>query len=161
MPPICTVCRHPQRPAIEAALVTGVSYRNIVEQYGVSLGALTRHKTDHLPAALVQAQQAEEVAHADSLLDQVQTMQARTLVILQQAEQAGALGIALGAIREARGNLELLAKLTKQLDERPVVNVLLAPEWLVVRAALLDALQPHPAARVAVAERLVALESSA
>jgi hypothetical protein len=62
------------------------------------------------------------------------------------------------AIREARGNLELLAKLTQQLDTRPTLNLLVAPEWLTVRAVLLEALAAYPEARAAVAGRLIAPE---
>ncbi len=57
--------------------------------------------------------------------------------------------------------VELTAKLVGELDERPQVNVLLAPEWLAVRAALLAALRPYPEARVAVAARLAAMEQPA
>jgi hypothetical protein len=59
----------------------------------------------------------------------------------------------LGAIREARGNLELLAKLLGELDERPV-NVLLSPEWLNLRTVIVTALEPHPEARGAVLEAI-------
>ena len=53
-----------------------------------------------------------------------------------------------------------IAKLLGQLDERPQVNVLMAPEWLQVRAALLTALTPYADARLAVAAALVSLEAS-
>lgn len=60
-----------------------------------------------------------------------------------------------------RSQTELLAKLLGELDDRPQVNVLMAPEWLNVRTALLEALRPYPEARTAVAARLVALDASA
>jgi len=44
-----------------------------------------------------------------------------------------------------------------EIDRRPQINILLAAEWLAVRAELLDALGDYPAARQAVAARLVAL----
>jgi hypothetical protein len=86
----------------------------------------------------------------------VRDLQERALDILGKAEEAGELRTALGAIREARGNLELLAKLLGELDERPVVNLNLSPEWLELRAVIVTALEPHPEARGAV---LRALES--
>lgn len=118
--------------------------------------ALERHKANHLPAALVQAQAAADVARADTLLDQVRDLRRRALAILQQAEQGHDLRAALLAIREARGNLELLAKLLGELkDQAPAVNVLIAsPEWLDFRERLLDALEPYDDARVAVVEAL-------
>ena len=63
------------------------------------------------------------------------------------------------AIGQVRRNLELLAKLIGQLDTRPTVNLLIAPEWLTVRATLLSALAPYPDARSAVAGRLAEREA--
>ena len=109
-----------------------------------------RHKGKHLPAKLVMAQAAEEVAEADTLLGQVKGLQARAYAVLDKAEEAGELRTALSAIREARGNLELLAKLLGELDERPVVNLNVSPEWLELRAVIVTALEPHPEALGAV-----------
>lgn len=53
-----------------------------------------------------------------------------------------------------KGNLELLSKLTGELDERPQVTVLTSPEWLELRSQLFEALAPYPDARAAAANRL-------
>jgi hypothetical protein len=123
--------------------------------------SIRRHKADHLPAALTKAQDAAEVAQADDLLAQVRDLQAKALSILATAEAQGDLRTALAAIREARGNLELLAKLLGELDERPQVNIVLAPEWLAIRAAIMAALAVYPEARQAVVERLASAEVAA
>ena len=147
MPRTCTVCSHPAREAIDEALVEGVAFPALVAKYGVSKDALSRHKAKHLPAKLVMARAAEEVAQADSLLDQVRDLQARAHRILDKAEGAGDLRTALGAIREVRGNLELLARLLGELNEQPVVNLNLSPEWLELRAVIVTALEPQPEAK--------------
>jgi hypothetical protein len=154
LPRTCTVCVHDSRVEIDRALVAGEAFRNIAERFGTSATALHRHKGEHLPAKLLMAQQAEEVAQADSLLDQVGDLQRRAYGILDKAEGAGDLRTALGAIREARGNLELLAKLLGELDERRVVNLNVSPEWLELRAVIVGALEPHPDARGAVLRAL-------
>ncbi len=146
----CTICEHPEREAIDRALVGETSNLSISAQFGVSESAARRHKGNHLPAKLAKAHEAEEVAHADNLLGQVRALQSKTLSILLRAEGAGDLRTALSAVREARGNVELLAKLSGELDERPVVNVLISPEWLQLRTVLVTALEPHPDARGAV-----------
>ena len=92
-----------------------------------------------------------------TLLDQVKGLQSRAYAILDKAEEAGELRTALSAIREARGNLELLAKLLGELDERPVVNLNVSPEWLELRAVIVGALELHPDARESV---LRAIESA-
>jgi hypothetical protein len=122
--------------------------------FGVSESAVRRHKANQLPARLVMAQAAEEVAEADNLLSQVQDLQSRTLAILEAAEGTEQHRTALSAIREARSNLELLAKLLGELDERSVVNLNLSPEWLELRAVIIGALEPHPDARGAVLRAL-------
>jgi hypothetical protein len=158
VPRSCTVCSHEARAEIDRALVAGQSSYVLADRYSsLSRPAIERHKANHLPASLVMAQAAEEVAQADSLLEQVRGLQSRAYGILDKAEAADDLRTALGAIREARGNLELLAKLLGELDERPVFNLHLNAEWLELRAVIVGALEPHPAARGAV---LRALESA-
>ena len=156
MPRRCTVCDHPQRHGIDKALVTGAPYRSVAKRFGLSDSAVYRHKTEHLPTHLLKAREAEEVAQADDLLEQVRNLQTHALDILNRAEKAGDLRTALAAISQARGNLELLGKLAGELDERPVVNLNISPEWLELRAVIVGALEPHPAAHTAV---LRALES--
>jgi hypothetical protein len=157
----CTVCSHPEREAIDRALVDGQSSGKLAGRYRtLDERAIRRHRSNHLPTTLARAREAEEVSRADHLLDQVRGLQDRALTILGKAENAGELRTALGAIREARGNLELLAKLLGELDERPQVNILVSPEWIAVRAVVLEPLAPYPEARAAVAGRLLQLEGS-
>jgi hypothetical protein len=150
MPRSCTVCKHPKRETIDRELVGGASNRSVASLNDVSEAAVRRHKANHLPAKLVMVEKAAEMVEADNLLDQVGDLQRRALAILDKAEEVGGLRMALSAIREARGNLELLAKLLGELDERPVVNALLSPEWLELRAVIVGALEPHPEALRAV-----------
>ena len=156
MPRRCTVCDHPESHSIDEALVSGAPYRTVAKRFGLSESAVYRHKTEHLPAHLLKAREVEEVAQADDLLEQVRHLQAHALHILERAEKTGDLRTALAAISQARGNLELLGKLAGELDERPVVNLNVSPEWLELRAVIVGALEPHPAAHRAV---LRALES--
>ena len=157
MPRRCTVCDHPERHGIDEALVTGAPYRSVAKRFDLSESAVYRHKTEHLPAHLLKAKEAKEAARADDLLEQVRNLQVHTLDILERAEKTGDLRTALAAISQARGNLELLGKLAGELDERPVVNLNVSAEWLELRAVIVGALEPHPAAHRAV---LRALEST-
>src|SRR5215212_4713368 len=104
MPRRCTVCDHPDRNGIDEALVGGVPYRSIAKRSGLSESAVYRHKTEHLPTHLLKAKEAEVVAQADDLLNQVRNLQAHALDILERAEKAGDLRTALAAISQARGN---------------------------------------------------------
>jgi hypothetical protein len=154
MPRSCTVCTHDEGHAINVALVQRVPYRDIARQYGVSKDALSRHLRDHVPQQLVKASEALEAADADDLLEQVRGLQARTLNILEAAETSREHRTALAAIRETRSNLELLAKLLGELDERPQVNILASSEWLELRTVIVGALEPYSEARGAVLQAI-------
>jgi hypothetical protein len=158
---VCTVCASGQHAAIDLAIVNGMPNRRVAAQFKVSEQAVRRHQADHLPTTLTQAQAAEEVAQADGLLGQLAMLQADARRIGKKAEDTGELRTALASIRELVRIVELTAKMIGELDERPQVNVLVAPEWLQVRAALLEALRPYPDARQAVAARLTHLEATA
>ena len=154
MPRSCTICLHAECDAVDRALVSGEPYRRIAKRFALSPDAVYRHKVGHLPATLTKAQDAVEIARADSLIEQVRDLQGRTMAILVQAERSGDLRIALQAVGQARGNLELLAKLLGELQEQQTtVQVLVAsPEWLRLRMAITRALEPYPDARAAVAQ---------
>lgn len=125
----CTICSHNNRTEIEEALLKGEqSFRRIAAQYAVTEQSLRRHKKDHLPAAMTAARATQEATRADDLLAQVQQLQVKALDLLRKAEAQGDLRAALQGIGQARGCLELLARLLGELNERPQVNILLAPE---------------------------------
>jgi transposase-like protein len=152
----CRVCTSPDREAIDQAIIRGGSYRTIAEEYGLGRMSIQRHAASHLPATLARAHEAHEVARADDLLAQVRQLQDRALGILRRAERKGDLRSASGAIREARGLIELLGKLAGQLQDGVTVNVALLPEWTALRGRILVALEPHPEAREAVIKALEA-----
>jgi hypothetical protein len=157
----CSICKRGDRLAIDKALVAGTPIPELTARYRASPDALLRHKHRHLPLRLVKAQEAREVTEADQLLGDVRALRGKAVTLLLAAEAAGDLKTALAGIREARGCMELLAKLHGVLDERPhvQVNVLLSPQWLAVRSALLEALRPYEQAALAVSARLRALEA--
>lgn len=157
----CTVCSHEQRAKIDVALVNGTGLRDIAGHYGLSRSALSRHKDDHVALSLVKAQDAAEVAQADDLLDQIKGLRNKAVKILDRAENEGDLRTALAGIREARSCIELLAELEGELDRRAQVNIVLSPEWLRTRTALVQALSGHPQASHAVAAVLLELEAGA
>lgn len=72
MPRVCTICTHSQRTAIDRALVTGESYRDIAGRFAVSKAALERHKKSHLPETLVQAKAAQEMSDGIEVMDELQ-----------------------------------------------------------------------------------------
>jgi hypothetical protein len=80
--------------------------------------------------------------------------------ILLTARQEGHPSTALAALRELRGQLELLGKATGELNDRPqvTINLLSSPEWLSVRSVIFSSLADYPDARAALSGRLLELE---
>ncbi len=78
-----------------------------------------------------------------------------------ESKQADPRELVLKTAQQLTTQTQLLAKLLGQLDERPQVNVVVSPEWAAIRATVLVALSPYPEARVAVVERLAALDTPA
>ncbi len=146
-------------------MLTGESLRAIAIRVGtVSKDALSRHR-EHISPALARLAVAErEGAGALSAAVRLEELYGRASSVLSSAEAEGKASLSLAAIRELRGLVELLAKITGELDERPQVQILnlsAAPEWLQVRGALMAALQPYPDAAQAVAGSLGRLELEA
>jgi hypothetical protein len=159
MTQVCSICSSAHRDVIDRLLVMGGSYRRIAARFSLTEQAVRRHKANHLPAALAKAHEAEEVAQADSLLLQLQWLQWKALCLLDAAEKAGDGRTALGAIREARGNLELLARLVGELNDSPQVgDFITSQDWAKIRMMLMQALQTYPDARAEVVEGLLRLE---
>ena len=132
MPRTCTICSNHQHEAIDQELVSGTPYRTVAKRFDASAPSMFRHQQGHLPVTLLKAREAHEVAHADGLLAQLQSLQQKTLEILARAEGTGDLRSALAALRELRGTVELTAKLTpgqmtgkssQAFDYRPFADV--------------------------------------
>lgn len=153
--PRCRVCLHPNREQIEEELAGGMrSLQLIADAWSLSRDSVRRHRNDHLPASLRAVRERRENAGAERAIDRLEALYAKALSVLDAAEGDGKASLSLAAIKELRGLVELLAKLTGELDERPqvqVLNVSASPEWAETRARMLHALQPFPEARQAVA----------
>src|SRR5215212_572586 len=153
---VCTICTHEDRYEIDTVLVDrSKSYRDIAGQFGLSKTAIGRHVSDgHISELIALAADAERSAQADTLLDRIEDLQARTLAILEASEETREHGTALSAIRESRRNLELIGEVTKELNRTPTLNLHLNAEWIELRTVILEALAPHLEARESVLRAL-------
>jgi len=102
-------------------LLHGVSYRAIAKQYGVAIAGLSRHVAEHIQGPLRRIIQAEASLTQDTqavqpTLLEMRRLNQRSLRILAIAEESKDHDVALRAIAECRRNLELISKLTGELD---------------------------------------------
>ncbi len=93
------------------------------------------------------------------LLEQVEG-RGRTIGLVE-TKHADPRELVLKTAARLDSQLQLLGKLLGELKEGATVNVLIAPEWLQVRAVLLSELAPYPEARQAVAAALASAEGHA
>jgi hypothetical protein len=174
----CTVCAHPQRLAIDKAIVSGTPYRNLAETFGLTASSIGRHRLVHLPARLARAlaaresdraaalerqrtaHEAERTGQALDVLQQLKIINSACLEVLKNARESKRDGTLLQAVDRIHRQIELQARLLGDLETAPQVNILLAPEWTEVRQLIFVALAPHPEARAAVAEALKALPAA-
>ena len=154
MPKPCPVCIHPERQSIERAILASENLREVAKRFALSYWATDRHKRGHIPAGLLKAQQIREVARGDSLLEQVKSLQDKALGLLGKAEATGDLRTALQGVREAKGCLELLAKLQGDLSQEGCFNVVLSPSWVSLRTIILQVLESYPEAKLRIAQAL-------
>lgn len=115
---LCAACTHEKRREIDAAIVAGIPNRRIAAQYGMGETSVRRHK-EHVRETIESAKAKDEEARGQTLLEQVRWLQETTLKALKVAERDDDTRCLLAAVKEARGNLELLGKLTGELATGP------------------------------------------
>ena len=143
MPRACTVCAHPDRTEIDKALIGYESTTRIALRLGFSQAAVSRHQRNHVAKVLLKARKAQEareaarvargdnrvvvlaaakeakeVTHGEDLFAQINDMQVRAIRICDAAEANGEKTVALAAIREVRGNIEMLCRMNAHLQAR-------------------------------------------
>jgi hypothetical protein len=157
----CSVCERPERQEIDNALAVGVPGEELVRKYPpLTAMSVSRHRRNHLVpglAVVLKKQQAKEERGYRTTAQRIEDLYLRAERILNEAEAQGQGSLALAGVRELRGLVELLAKITGELDDRPqvqVLNVQTSPEWVDLRSLILQALGPYPEAALAVARAL-------
>ena len=170
----CRVCTHAERAVIDVALVEGRSKTAMAVRFGVSIHSLWRHFYNHLPPAVraailttkkdYSATNLEElrVNESEGLLANAVEVRRRLYVNAEAAEQAGDFRAATQSYSKILDALNLVGKLLNQFaghHAQQVNQLVVSPDYLRLRAALIQALAPFPEARVAVAKVLRELET--
>lgn len=150
----CTVCAHKDLDEINKLLLCSDSYRDIARQFGLSKDALARHKESHMPELLLKSQDVKETLQADNLLDQIVYYESEARRFKGLAESQGDLELALKAVDRALKCLDLFAKARGIISDQPQVNILVLPEWIALRTAIIQSLRPYPEALEAVRDAI-------
>lgn len=155
----CSICKADDRENIERALVAGTPYRTIRTEYGVGISALSRHqRAGHISPALIAMKAAsdrDDRAAATTMLQRLEEQYVVLAAVVADARKDGSPTTIINASREMRQTAEVLAKITGELNERPVtVNLLSSPEILAALNVIYDELRDQPEIRQRIAARL-------
>jgi hypothetical protein len=142
---------HPNSKIIITRLASGEEYSKIVEDFPdlrwQDLDYYKQNKLHEIISKSPDLKSEVESVQGSNTLAEVRELKARALEILEQAQSAGDLKIALLGIREARGCLELCMKAEGQIDDRPQINITLNAEWIELRTLIMKSLEPYQEAR--------------
>lgn len=172
----CKVCYHVERHLIDIGLAEGRGTGPMSKRFGVSADSLRRHRHNHMPPALIHkilngsnsalvVQNLEELrtSEGEKLLVNFVEIRRRLYLNAESAEAVGDYRSSTYAYSQIQKGLEYECRMLDAFksNKRTVVNQLvLSPDYLRLRAALIDALAPYPAARTAVAKVLRDLETA-
>ncbi len=148
----CSICSRDDCQQITEAILSGMTYREISDKYGCSLGAIHRHK-NHSAVQLAPALPEIDVTNQMQVMNRIAELNKRADHIYKESVKNGDRLNALRSLRELRDILELYSKLTGELNTQTVhqhLHVSASPEWATLRYKILEALAPFPEARRAV-----------
>jgi hypothetical protein len=173
--PKCSCCTSPNRREIDLALVARVPSRVIARRFEVSHDSVERHGKNHLSAvqrAALAAHLRPEAIDLDqlretegsSLLAQLLAQRATLQTIGAAAFEAKNYQAAVAAERAVTNSLDLLSRVLGLIITKHEVKstaLLVSPDYLELRACLVEALKPFPDAARAVGVALRSLEDRA
>lgn len=171
----CTICTHEKRAQIDMGIVYGLSVPVVAARFKVSSDAIYRHRKAHLTAtqraAILHAIKPSAIdleklqaTESEGLLAQLVTQRARLLQQIDVANEVGDSRAVAAAENAITKNLALVGKLLGQLVTRHEVrsaSILISPDYIALRAAIMAAIRPYPDAARAVAAAIQKLEAVA
>jgi len=157
---MCKVCDHPQREAIDRAIMAGDSCRKIAAMFATSKDAVYRHKTGcmknlvpavvTLPAYQTPADIAIERQNVRSVAQRAGQLVDKMEALAQKFEETGDTNGILKAAKEIREGLRLLAMLSGEIGPNQVnlqinnvPSLTTTAEW----GILMNVLDRHPEIR--------------
>jgi hypothetical protein len=108
--PVCTVCAHPSRPEIDAALVGRMPVGEVADTFGVSRHALGRHR-DHVVELQVLPKEPTRGTDAASTIAQILDLEDELRLLLAKAKRANNRKEQLTIIDKLMVMIEFRAKL--------------------------------------------------
>ena len=150
----CSTCQHIRRAEIDRRLAAGEPSKQIARDYGLNPSSLHRHRVNCVglsSSALTMKEASRSTVALASLPSREEMGSAygdlRTRIdeIVQQAQAAGSLAVALQGLNALRQSLDSLAKLAGH--DRPATSQVTVDVSVTINAAvqaILATIGPHP-----------------
>lgn len=151
----CTICCHPDREAIESALVNLVSNRRIATRFSVNEASLRRHKANCIKETVQALQEEREVQLAWNVVSEMGWIHDQAHLIYTDARDEKDHASSLRTLSELRKQIELRNEIESRSDES--LKSAFLQQWATIREIIFAALAPFPDAKLAVARALLAL----
>jgi|SRR5215471_412663 len=121
MPQPCPICHHPDAGLLLADLLSGHPYRTISAKYSVRIASISTHVRKHLNGPFRRLALTERALETDaiavlSVRQEFEKLHRRLERIWAVAESKQDLPLALHAAEQIRRALEVLAKITGELN---------------------------------------------
>lgn len=172
----CVVCRHVRRTELELELAGGASQAAVARKYGVSKDSAHRHWTRHIDDArkarllvgpVQQAALAARISEENSsVIDNLRVVRAGLFESYDLALQAGDRNSTALLASKLHENLRITAGITGELASSPLIrqttinnNLYTSPEYVRLRAGLLQLGRDHPQIRPDLIAMLKRLDS--
>jgi len=155
----CTVCQHPDVDSINLALVSGQSNRSLAAQYNLAITSIRRHKANHIPEHMSKAKEIEVIASATTLVDQTRGLLKLAQEITDESRSEGDHRTALMGIARIKDIIELLMKVTGELEEKTEINILINPQFQQIQTIIMRELEPYPSIKERIALALTETDS--
>lgn len=167
---VCHVCSHPQRRAIENAILDGKSYKAISRASGVSVGSLSRHKNNHLAKEVAKSLgtlrfdslpdvENLPVLHAsvppiEDIAAQIKYLYVSAVSFMNACEKKGNYSGAISSNKQALTCLDLFFKASEELVRRQKRDTTVS-DVDILRRDVLKALTPYKEAKLEVAKAML------
>jgi hypothetical protein len=124
---LCTICTHPERQAIDAALlVREVGFEKIAKRFDVSWQALYGHARKHLREQIRQHKELAMLASSESLMAELNRLHTYATWALDRAKAADDARTVLAGVDVAGRNVERLSRIGPLGDIQREIDALKA-----------------------------------
>jgi len=150
------MCKHPDREELERKIASKeLSMTAAAKLANSNKATVSRHMRNCVASRVRESMKPEPITvEGLNVVNALTTSHEKTLEILTDSLNDGDRRTALLAIQTENKQLELMAKLTGQLNEAPQLNILMNPEFMRLKSVILTTLAPYPDARLKLSERL-------